>query len=110
LIAVGLRPGRRENVPVGHLADAAEVLPLDAGRFAALLEGTGHVEDAHRPHGIGRQVGNLGAHFPLDGVGQALVVPQAGLEKLLQIARRNAGVLSERLGRLPRQVGEQARA
>jgi hypothetical protein len=83
------------NDPVGHLADAAEVLPLDAGRLGALLERTGLVEDADGPDGVGRPVGDRGEQFALDGVREAIVIPQTGLEELLQVAWRDAGVQSQ---------------
>ena len=46
----------------------------------------------------------------LHAVGEALVVPQAGFEKLLQASRRRAGILGQRLSRLALQVGEQPAA
>jgi len=70
--------------PVLDLARTAEVLPLHAGGLDALLDRAGLVDDANRPHRIGRHVGDCGPDGPLDSIGQAGVVPQARLKKLLQ--------------------------
>ena len=92
---------------VGHLARAAEILPLHARGLGALLERTGLVENEDGAHRVGRQLGDRGTQPLLHPIGQAFVVPQTGFEKLLQTAGRGARILGQRLGRLAVQVGEQ---
>ena len=79
-----------------------------AGGQVALLDGAGLVEDADGADGIGREFGDGVAEAARDGVGESAVVPEAGLEELLEVAGRLAGEQGDRLGGLARQVGEQA--
>src|SRR5207245_6347922 len=93
--------------PVGHLARAAEVLPLHARRLGPFLQRTGLVENANRAHRIGRQLGDRSAQRLLNAIGEAIMVPQAGFEKLLQTSWWRARILGQWLSRLAVQVGKQ---
>jgi hypothetical protein len=58
-------------------------------------------------HRIGREIRDRSAQCLLYAIGEALVVPQAGFEKLLQASARRARILGQWLRRLAIQVGEQ---
>jgi hypothetical protein len=94
--------------PVVDFAHTAEVLPLHARRLVALLERTGLIKDGDGADRIGRQLGDRVAQAPLHLIDEAIVVPQARLEKLLQIAWRHAGMIGDRFGGLAWQIGKQA--
>src|SRR5207245_2224810 len=72
--------------PVVDLADAAEILSLDARRLCTLLDGAGLVEDADGAQAGGREVGRRVTQASRNRIGEAPVTPQAGFEELLEVA------------------------
>jgi hypothetical protein len=109
VVAAAANAQMHRHDAVVHLAQAAEVLPLDAGRPGAALGGTGFVDQPDTAQVVGRGPGGeQGGGVALQVVAERRPVPGMVAQELLQGAHGGAGPQGDGLDTLARQVGQQA--